>query len=125
MPSSVTSGAAPPVVFVSQIGTSGDSWQPVIDRLAASTATFTYDRPGTGNAPPRPTPNPSTPYSVFASELLHELEQAGITEPALLVGHSVGSLIGRVFAGAYPARVAGMVHVDGSIPRLSSPTRPP
>jgi pimeloyl-ACP methyl ester carboxylesterase len=118
MPSSLIPGADPPIVLISQMGTGGASWQPVLDALTAGATTFTYDRPGTGEAPPRPAPNPPIPYSVFAAELLHELEQADIFEPAVLVGHSVGSLIARAFAGAYPARLAGMVHVDGSIPRL-------
>jgi pimeloyl-ACP methyl ester carboxylesterase len=118
MPAFLIPGAAPPVVFVSQMGTDGASWQPVLERLTSGATAFTYDRPGTGSAPPRTEPNTPLPYSAFAAELLRELEQADIFEPAVLVGHSIGSLIARTFAGAYPARVAGMVHVDGSIPRL-------
>lgn len=107
----------PPVVLVSQLGTGGDAWQPVIDCLPESLTTVTYDRPGTGNCPPRPAPNPPLPYSAFADELAAVLDERGITRPAVLVGHSIGSLIVRVFAARYPDRVAGVVHVDGSIPR--------
>lgn len=119
MPTIVVPGASPPVVFVAQIGTAGSSWRPVIDRLTTGPTTITYDRPGTGDHPPRPAPNPPLPYSAFADELADLLDQAGVTEPVVLVGHSVGCLIVRVFADGYPARVAGAVHVDGSIPRLS------
>ena len=42
----------------------------------------------------------------------------GIGRPVVLVGHSVGSLIIRMFAAAHPEQVAGTVHVDGSLPRL-------
>ncbi|MGK5682462.1 hypothetical protein [Actinoplanes sp. URMC 104] len=35
------------------------------------------------------------------------------------MGHSVGSLIARVFTGRNQRRVIGAVHVDGSIPRLA------
>lgn len=108
---------APTVVFIAQLGTGGSSWQPVLDQLTTGSSTFTYDRPGTGKRPPRPAPNPALPYSAFADELTADLDSAGINEPVVLVGHSFGSLIARLFAGRHPQRVAGVVHVDGSIPR--------
>jgi pimeloyl-ACP methyl ester carboxylesterase len=109
----------PTVVFIAQLGTGGDSWQPVIDHMETGANTFTYDRPGTGSRPPRPAPNPPLPYSAFAAELEQLLEQSGITGPLVVVGHSVGSLIARVFVDRNLDRIAGVVHVDGSIPRLS------
>lgn len=113
----VRRGEDPPVVFVSQVGTGGKSWQPVVDLLSTGTTTFTYDRPGTGDAPPRPAPNPPLSYGMMADELAAQLDHAGITGPVVVVGHSIGSLIARMFAHRYPWRVAGMVHFDGSEPR--------
>ena len=110
-------GALPPVVFIAQLGTGGDSWQPVLEHLGGL-ATFIYDRPGTGNAPPRPAPNPAIPHSTFAAELAELIEQHQVPSPAVIVGHSFGSLIARAYAAAHPDRVAGMVHVDGSIPQF-------
>ncbi len=112
-------GGRPTVVFVSQLGTGGTSWQPVIDRLTTGAATFVYDRPGTGTAPPRPDPNPPLAYGAMAAELAVTLGEAGVEGPLLVVGHSVGSLIARLFCHQQPERVAGVVHVDGSIPRLT------
>jgi pimeloyl-ACP methyl ester carboxylesterase len=114
----VNPGDSPSVVFIAQLGTGGTSWRPVINLLTTNPTTVTYDRP-TGNAPPRPAPNPASPYSAFADELAALLDEHGVTEPAVVVAHSVGSLIARVFADRHRGRVAGMVHVDGSIPRLS------
>jgi pimeloyl-ACP methyl ester carboxylesterase len=57
------------------------------------------------------------PYSAFAVELADLLDQQTVTGPLVVVGHSFGSLIARMFAARHPHRVAGMVHVDGSIPR--------
>jgi pimeloyl-ACP methyl ester carboxylesterase len=114
----VNAGSGPPVVFIAQLGTGGDSWKPVIDLMTSGATTVTYDRPGTGRAPGRPAPNPPLSYSAFADELLQLLDEHGVSEPVVLVGHSVGSLIARSFAGRHPTRTAGMVHIDGSIPRL-------
>jgi len=115
----VNPGNSPPVVFISQLGTDGASWKPVIDLLTCGSATVTYDRPGTGDCPPRPAPNPPLPYSVFADELAAQLDEHDISGPLVVVGHSAGSLIARMFAARYPQRTCGVVHVDGSTPRLS------
>lgn len=116
----VAEGKDPPVVLVAQIGTSGRSWWPTIDLLAATPrpSLVVYDRPGIGDSPPRPDPNPPLPYSAFANELAALLGVLNVPPPVVLVGHSVGSVIVRAFAVRYPERVAGMVHVDGSVPGL-------
>jgi len=123
----VDPGASPPVVFIAQLGTGGASWKSVIDLLTTNPTTVVYDRPGTGDAPPRPAPNPALPYSVFADELAAQLDEHGVSGRVVVVGHSVGSLIARVFASRHIGRIAGLVYVDGSIPRLSlwpaGPTR--
>ncbi len=106
-----------PIVFISALGEPGRYWQPVLDLLPGLT-TVTYDRPGTGATPHRTPPNPPLPYSAFADELATLLDERGVTEPAVIVGHSIGSLIARVYAARHPHRVAGLVHVDGSIPQF-------
>ncbi len=111
-------GRNPPVVLVSSLGDPASYWRQVISQLTQGSRVISYDRPGIGASPPRPAPNPPLSYSRFAAELAALLDHLGVSSPAVLVGHSVGSLIIRVFAGAYPGRVAGMVHVDGSVPRL-------
>jgi pimeloyl-ACP methyl ester carboxylesterase len=47
-----------------------------------------------------------------AYELHALLRAAGIKSPYILVGHSVGGLIARVYGEQYPKEVAGMVLVD-------------
>lgn len=118
MAAAVIRGEGPPVVFVAQLGTAGASWQPVLERLTCGATTVTYDRPGLGGCPDRPAPNRPLPYSAFADELAVVLDDVVVLQPAVLVGHSVGSLIVRAFADRHPDRVAGVVHVDGSIPHF-------
>lgn len=115
----VTAGEDPPVVFVAQIGTAGTSWQPVVDLLTTRPTVVTYDRPGIGASPPRPAPNPPQPYSRWGDELAAMLDAIRITRPVVLVGHSIGGLVVRSFAGRHPHRAAGLVLVDGSVPSLS------
>ena len=114
----VVPGAQPPIVFIAQLGGAGNGWQPVLDRLVTDSATIVYDRPGTGDAPPRPAPNPPLPYSAFAKELATVLDEHNIVEPAVIVGHSIGGHIARAFAGLWPDRCAGLVFVDASIPQF-------
>jgi pimeloyl-ACP methyl ester carboxylesterase len=111
-------GTNPPVVLVSSLSAPASYWQQVIDQLSTGARVISYDRPGVGASPPRPAHSPPVSYSTFSAELAALLDHLGVTTPSVLVGHSAGSLIARVFAGAYPGRVGGMVHVDGSVPRL-------
>ena len=74
-----------------------------------------YDRPGTpvGQAPSRsdPVPQPTTAANSVAD--LHALlAAAGIATPVVLVGHSYGGLVVRLYARTHPGEVAGMVLVD-------------
>jgi pimeloyl-ACP methyl ester carboxylesterase len=41
-----------------------------------------------------------------------------IAEPAVFVGHSIGSLIVRMLASRLPDRVADMVYDNGTIPEI-------
>lgn len=80
-------------------------------------------------------PLPRHAYA-FAAELHTLLTNANITGPYVMVGHSLGGLIVRVFARDYPVEVAGVVLIDSmtpqqfsrlseevQLPRPDSPTR--
>src|SRR3954451_11980836 len=73
------------------------------------------DRPGTpvGEKPSRsdPVPQPTTAKDAVAD--LHALlSAAGETGPYVLVGHSYGGLVVKLYARSYPKDVAGLVLVD-------------
>jgi pimeloyl-ACP methyl ester carboxylesterase len=116
---SITPGDDPPVVLVAGLGFTKESWQPVIERLGPGIGTFAYDRPGIGEAPGRADPARPVTYGVLAEELATLLAQSGVDAPAVLAGHSMGANIVRVYADRHPGRVAGLVFVDGSLPRLA------
>ncbi len=98
----------PAVVLEAGIAASSISWALVRDRVAQFTTVVSYDRAGFGwsRAPCRPTALGA------AQELAMLLETLKLDPPFILVGHSFGGLIARVFQQNFPTRVGGMVLVD-------------
>jgi pimeloyl-ACP methyl ester carboxylesterase len=96
--------------------TKPESGKAVFPSVAAFTKVCAYDRPGTTLGTDRlsrsdPVPMPRTTEDAVAD--LHSLLQAAaIPVPYVLVGHSTGGLIIRLYASAYPKEVAGLVLVD-------------
>jgi pimeloyl-ACP methyl ester carboxylesterase len=96
----------------------GSDQTAVLPGVAAFTRVCAYDRPGTLLPPDRhsrsdPVPMPRTTADVVAD--LHALlHAAGVPGPYVLVGHSLGGIIVRQYAAAYPEEVAGLVLVDAS-----------
>jgi alpha/beta hydrolase fold len=86
-------------------------WSQVVDGLGPDTRTCGFEYPGAGDAPP--TDEPMTP-SIVAETLAGALEGAGEEPPYVLVGHSLAGLSLRVFVGAHPEQVAGVVLFDGT-----------
>ncbi len=113
---------SPTVILVSGYNGSADDWSiadppkpTVFSSIARTTRVCAYDRPGTpvGEKPSRsdPVPQPTTAGNSVAD--LHALlGAAGEKPPYVLVGHSYGGLIVRLYAGRYPGEVAGLVLVD-------------
>ena len=93
-----------------------DAGEAVFPQAAAFTRVCAYDRPGTTLGVDQfsrsdPVPMPRTAKDAVAD--LHALlEAAAIPSPYVLVGHSTGGLIGRLYVSTYPHEVAGLVLVD-------------
>jgi pimeloyl-ACP methyl ester carboxylesterase len=100
---------SPTVVIVP--GTSSPSFLyfGVQDGVAEFTHVCTYDRPGYGWSGPSAS---SLSLLQHATELHTLLTNAGIAPPYVMVGHSYGGALIRVFARDYPAQIVGMVLVD-------------
>ncbi len=113
---------SPAVILVGGLRASADDWDiaerpgpTVLRAIASLTRVCAYDRPGTpvGEKPSRSDPvrQPASPAEAVAD--LHALvTRAKVQAPFVLVGHSLGGLIVRLYAGTYPNDVAGLVLVD-------------
>lgn len=102
---------APTVIFDSGAGSPGYAWTDIQSEVARFTRACWYDRAGEGWSDLGPFPRTS---GTNAEDLHELLKRANVPGPYLLVGHSYGGLIARVYNGMYPSEVAGMVLVDSA-----------
>jgi pimeloyl-ACP methyl ester carboxylesterase len=96
---------------VLQAGFSAESlwWYRVQNQLAEHTRVCAYDRPGMGWSEPVEGLRDAL---TIADELHALLGEADIPAPYIMVGHSFGSPLMRIYAAQYPEEVVGLVLVD-------------
>jgi pimeloyl-ACP methyl ester carboxylesterase len=99
----------PTVVLSAGAGDYSFDWEPVMEGLRGHVRVCAYDRAGFAWSGVGPVPRT---MAQEAFELRSALRRSGEAGPYVLVGHSVGALIARVFARDYPDDVAGLVLVD-------------
>ena len=114
-------GTGSPTVVIVGAGFSFN-WGLVQPEVARFTQVCSYDHSGIGWSDS----GPKDSCSIRVSEVHTALKNAGIQGPYVLVGHSLGALVARLYAGQYPDEVAGMVFADHAmtfpmVPRLISP----
>ena len=109
--SGVVAGGGPTVVLESGAGNAASVWDRVQPEVAKFTRVCSYDRAGLGSSDPVPAPR----TIVALTEDLHSLlVNAKVSGPYVLVGHSLGGILVRLYASYYPREVAGMVLVDSA-----------
>jgi pimeloyl-ACP methyl ester carboxylesterase len=99
------SGEGTPIVLVHGITESRRSWDPLVERLAASHDVLAVDLRGHGES------DAEGPYDVItmASDVHEVVEALGMERP-LLVGHSLGGTVVSAYAAMYPC--CGVVNID-------------
>jgi pimeloyl-ACP methyl ester carboxylesterase len=91
-------------------------WAVVQAQLAAKgVRSLAYDRAGLGDSDPGPTPRDGT---AIVADLASLLAALGETGPLVLTGHSMGGLMVRLEAFAWPDRTLGVVLVDAVTPAI-------
>jgi pimeloyl-ACP methyl ester carboxylesterase len=119
---------SPTVVFASARIAPGYVWTPTQRGVAAFTRACWYDRADLGWSDYGPGPVTS---ETAARDLHRLVEAARIERPIVLVGHSFGGHVIRLFHHFYPGEVSGMVLVDaahedaGKIQGMPHRERPP
>jgi pimeloyl-ACP methyl ester carboxylesterase len=104
----------PTIVAEAGYDSAGTStWFELLGPLSEIPRVRTYDRAGTGTSDHRPDGLAVT-GSLEAEELHTLLVGAGIEPPFVVVGHSYGGFVSRLFAAKYPDETAGLVLIDSS-----------
>ncbi len=100
---------SPTVVLEAGFGADTHSWQDVQPELGRSTRTCAYDRAGPGNSVAPPGVRDARDE---IADLRRLLASARVEPPYVLVGHSYGGVLARVFAHQHPSETAGLVLID-------------
>jgi len=100
---------SPTVVLVSGLEAPQVYWNSVIPDLAAQTTVVTYDRAGVGKSEIGNLPAHGEQSAKDLQVLLAKLDAP---KPYILVGHSYGGSVVRLFASMYPDNMAGLILED-------------
>jgi len=103
----------PTVVIESGAGVVSPVYARLQKVLAQKYPVCSYDRPGLGWSEPDTEPLDAERN---ARRLHALLAAAGVQGPLMLIGHSLGGLLNRVYTGLYPEQVVGLLMLDASHP---------
>ena len=104
---------SPAVIFDAALGASSISWSFVLPEVARVTEACAYDRAGMGWSDAGPMPRTAGRIE----RELHELLARGeVRPPYVLVGHSFGGLVARLFAARRREDTAGLVLIEPAQP---------
>ena len=106
-----TGEGSPTVILEAGWADYSATWMYVQPEVAKTTRVCSYDRAGYGWSDPSLYPRTA---SRRADELHTLLVNANVQGPYVLVGHSLGGMLMRVYAHNYPDEVVGMVLVDSA-----------
>ena len=99
----------PIIILEGGLGAPSLMWSAAQPEIARQTRVCSYDR--AGYAWSESSPNPRTALQV-TRELHTLLERAGEKPPYIMVGHSFGGIVIRIFTAEYPDEVSGLILAD-------------
>jgi len=100
---------SPTVALVSGFGAPQTYWNTVVPELATQTTVLTHDRAGIGKSEIGELPT----HGIQAATDLHTLiNKLNLPKPYIVVGHSYGGSIVRLFASMYPDDIGGIILED-------------
>jgi pimeloyl-ACP methyl ester carboxylesterase len=100
---------SPTVALVSGFGAPQTYWNPIVPELAAQTTILTYDRAGIGKSEIGEMPT----HGIQAATDLHTLlNKLNLPKPYIVIGHSYGGKVVRLFASMYPDDIGGIILED-------------
>jgi pimeloyl-ACP methyl ester carboxylesterase len=111
-------GDGPLVVFEAGMSAPAASWAHTQREISAHARTLSYDRAGYGGSDVDPH---DRTLERIVDDLTALLDALGETAPVVLVGHSWGGPVLRLFADRHPERVAGLVFVDATVVEVLPP----
>jgi len=109
-----TGSGSPTIVLEAGLGNDSMIWGKNQPELSKLTRVCAYDRAGFGWSESRPGVRDT---NAISGELHGLLQQAGITGPIILMGHSIAGIHMRGYKARYPGDVVGIVFIDGSTPQ--------
>ncbi|MBA3780107.1 MAG: alpha/beta fold hydrolase [Chloroflexi bacterium] len=114
--------SGPTHLLIHPMGTGAWSWMDVIGPLSAIGSVIAPDLPGSG----RSRPLRRGAIDIFAgAQFLDDFTTALGIERMVVHGHSMGGLVGGLFAGRVPDRVQRLVLTSAPLPGLPDPPRFP
>ena len=120
----VVDGHGPPLLYLAALGGNWFDFDHVAALLEDRWTIIRYDRPGYGFSEPlRVGELPSLAAEVSRTDQI--LDTLGIVGPVVVVAHSLASLYAEAYARSRPARVAGVIMLDGSYVLLPWQLVPP
>jgi pimeloyl-ACP methyl ester carboxylesterase len=98
----------PPIIFIHGLTANAFCFQAFADDLVRDHRVFAYDLRGRGDSD-----KPESGYNIpiHATDLAELIDALGLDRP-VIVGHSLGALIGLYFAKQYPGNLSKLVLID-------------
>ena len=115
-------GGGPTHVLIHPMGTGAWSWMDVIGPLSARGLVIAPDMPGSGRSRPLHRDGGGV---VASARFVDDFTAALGIERVVVHGHSMGGLVGGVFAGRIPDRVERLVLTSAPLPGSPDPPRFP